>query len=293
MGRSSKEVYGASGQGNVLGMDPDAFTLVTDPKHPLYDRRVHQEPDEKTIRNYRAHGVFTPVVFFKDPETGQFLIVEGRRRVINARELNRRLRDEGFEPITIPAIPKRVLGDGVKPFVGVMISANEMRQGDSLVNRAEKMARALDVGHSLDAVATMFGVNEATVTSAMKLLECCMAVRDAVEAGTITQVVAMKLAKLTPDEQRAKLAEIEAAIEGKAGHERSRAMRAVLDAAPVKRAKPTRKDIAEALKTATGERAEALRWVLGLVDGDQAPEVDPRQATIDEAITAKHSEQAA
>ncbi|WP_412030675.1 hypothetical protein [Burkholderia cenocepacia] len=274
-------------------MDPDAFTLVTDPTHPLYDRRVHQAPDEKTIRNYRAHGVFTPVVFFKDPETGEFLIVEGRRRVINARELNRRLRHEGFEPITIPAIPKRVLGDGVKPFVGVMISANEIRQGDSLVNRAEKMARALDVGHPLDAVATMFGVNEATVTSAMKLLECCMAVRDAVEAGTITQVVAMKLAKLSPDEQRAKLSAIEAAIEGKKGHERSRAMLAVLDAAPVKRAKPTRKDIAEALKTATGERAEALRWVLGLVDGDRVPEVDPRQATIDDAVTAMQPEQAA
>ncbi|MCA8045508.1 hypothetical protein LGM95_03010 [Burkholderia arboris] len=294
MGRSSKEVYGASGQGNVLSMDPDVFTLVTDPKHPLYDRRVHQEPDEKTIRNMRAHGVFTPVVFYKDVETGELLIIEGRRRIINARELNRRLRHEGYEPITVPAIPKRVLGDGVKPFVGVMISANEIRQGDSLVNRAEKMARALDVGHALDAVAAMFGVNEATVTVAMKLLECCMAVRDAVEAGTITQVVAMKLAKLSPEEQRAKLAEIEAAIEGKAGHERSRAMRAVLDAAPVKRAKPTRKDIAEALKTATGERADALRWVLGLTDGEQAPEVDPRQTTIDDAITTStQSEQAA
>ncbi|WP_376699807.1 hypothetical protein [Burkholderia seminalis] len=273
-------------------MDPEAFTLVTDPSHPLYDRRVHQAPDEKTIRNYRAHGVFTPVIFFKDVETGQFLIVEGRKRVINARELNRRLINEGREPITIPAIPKRVLGDGVKPFVGVMISANEIRQADSLVNRAEKMARALDVGHTLEAVSAMFGVNKATVTVAMKLLDCCMAVRDAVEAGTITQVVAMKLAKLSPDEQRGKLAEIEAAIEGKVGHERSRAMRAVLGSAPVKRTKPTRKDIAEALKTATGERAEALRWVLGLVDGEQAPEVDPRQATIDDAITATQSEQA-
>ncbi|MEK6419999.1 MAG: hypothetical protein V4801_10360 [Burkholderia gladioli] len=284
MGRSSKEVYGASGQGNVLGMDPAAFTLVTDPAHPLYDRRVHQAPDEKTIRNYRAHGVFTPVVFFKDVATGEFLIVEGRRRVINARELNRRLIAEGLEPITIPAIPRRVLGDGIKPFVGVMISANEIREGDSLVNRAEKMARAMDVGHTTEAVATMFGVEPATVTGAMKLLECCMAVRDAVEDGTITQAIAMKLSKMAPDEQRAKLADIVVAVEGKTGHFRSRAMRAALGDAPAQRTRPKRAEIVEALKTATGERAEALRWVLGLTEGEQAPEVDPRQTTIDDAI---------
>ncbi|WP_186057730.1 ParB/RepB/Spo0J family partition protein [Burkholderia gladioli] len=287
MGRSSKEVYGSKGSRNLLDMDPESFTLVTDPKHFLYDRRVHQAPNEKTIRNYRVEGVKEPILFYRDVETGKFLVVDGRGRVINARELNRRLIDEGKEPITIPAIALTVPKAGAQKFVGSMISMNEHRVEDSLVNRAEKMANAREVGYSVEMIAVLFGVEPATVTASMKLLDCCMAVRDAVEDGTITQAIAMMLSKLTPDEQRAKLEAIKAAIEGKTGHERSRAMRgAMQDAAPARRARPKRAEIVEALKTATGERAEALRWVLGLADGEQAPETDPRQTTIDDAIAA-------
>ncbi|WP_186183863.1 ParB/RepB/Spo0J family partition protein [Burkholderia gladioli] len=287
MGRSSKEVYGSKGSRNLLDMDPEQFTLVTDPKHFLYDRRVHQAPNEKTIRNYRAEGVKEPILFYRDVENGKFLVVDGRGRVINARELNRRLIDEGREPITIPAIALTVPKDGAQKFVGTMISMNEHRQEDSPMNRAEKMANAREVGYSVDVIGILFGVDPATVVASMKLLDCCMAVRDAVEDGTITQAIAMKLSKMLPDEQRAKLEAIKVAIEGKTGHERSRAMRGALqDAAPARRARPKRAEIVEALKTATGERAEALRWVLGLADGEPAPETDPRQVTIDEAIAA-------
>ncbi len=287
MGRSSKEVYGSKGARTLLDMDPELFTLVTDPQHFLYDRRVHQAPNEKTIRNYRAEGVKEPILFYRDVENGRFLVVDGRGRVINARELNRRLIDEGREPITIPAIALTVPKDGAQKFVGTMISMNEHRQEDSPMNRAEKMANAREVGYSVDVIGILFGVDPATVVASMKLLDCCMAVRDAVEDGTITQAIAMTLSKLTPDEQRAKLEAIKVAIEGKTGHERSRAMRgAMQDAAPARRARPKRAEIVEALKTATGERAEALRWVLGLADGEPAPEADPRQTTIDDAIAA-------
>lgn len=270
MAKNSIDVYGASGKGNVLSMDPDKLTLVTDPKHPLYDRRVHQAPNPKTVRNYRAQGVLEPVLFYKDPETGENLVIDGRRRVINARELNRRLVEAGEEPITIPAIPKRVMRDSDKSFVGMMVSTNEIREEDSPINRAEKMARMLDVGHTEDAIAVAFGVEVPTVRSALKLLDCCMAVRDAVEAEQITVSHALKLAKLSPDEQRAKVQALIDAADGKEGHARSRAQKAVLSG-PAARVRP-RKQIEAALAEATGERLAALRWVLGIDDAEGAQE---------------------
>lgn len=270
MAKNSIDVYGASGKGNVLSMDPDKLTLVTDPKHPLYDRRVHQAPNPKTVRNYRAQGVLEPVLFYKDPETGENLVIDGRRRVINARELNRQLIDAGEEPITIPAIPKRVMRDSDKSFVGMMVSTNEIRKEDSPINRAEKMARMLDVGHTEDAIAVAFGVEVPTVRSALKLLDCCMAVRDAVEAEQITVSHALKLAKLSPDEQRAKVQALIDAADGKEGHARSRAQKAVLGGSAA-RVRP-RKQIEAALAEATGERLAALRWVLGIDDAESAQE---------------------
>ncbi|MFA8403997.1 ParB/RepB/Spo0J family partition protein [Burkholderia pseudomallei] len=270
MAKNSIDVYGASGKGNVLSMDPDKLTLVTDPKHPLYDRRVHQAPNQKTVRNYRAQGVLEPVLFYKDTETGENLVIDGRRRVINARELNRQLIEAGEEPITIPAIPKRVMRDSDKSFVGMMVSTNEIREEDSPINRAEKMARMLDVGHTEDAIAVAFGVEVPTVRSALKLLDCCMAVRDAVEAEQITVSHALKLAKLSPDEQRAKVQALIDAANGKEGHARSRAQKAVLGGTAA-RVRP-RKQIEAALAEATGERLAALRWVLGIDDAESAQE---------------------
>ncbi|NLA16883.1 hypothetical protein GPU89_04060 [Burkholderia cepacia] len=282
MAKSSVEAYGAKSKVTALAMDPNDLELVVDSSHPLYDRRVHQEPNPKTVLNYRAIGVREPVLFYKDPETGKNLVIDGRTRVINARELNRQLIAAGEPPITIPAIPQKVINDGGKSFTAVMVSANEIRHEDSPINRAEKMARMLDVGHTEETVAIHFGVEVPTVRQQLKLLDCTAAVRDALEADQITVSNALKLAKLPPEQQREKVKAVIAAADGKEGHERSRAKAALTgDAAPRMR---TRKQIAAELTNATGERAEALRWVLNLADSEPgAEEADPRQLSIDEA----------
>nr|WP_249180469.1 hypothetical protein [Burkholderia vietnamiensis] len=264
-------------------MDPNDFELVVDPSHPLYDRRVHQEPNPKTVLNYRAIGVRKPVLFYKDPETGKNLVIDGRTRVINARELNRQLIAAGEPPITIPAIPQKFINDGGKSFSAVMVSTNEIRKEDSPINRAEKMARMLNIGHTEDTVAVHFGVEVPTVRQQLKLLDCTSAVRDALEADQITVSNALKLAKLTPEQQREKVAAVISAADGKEGHERARAQKAALtgDTAPRMR---TRKQIVAELANATGERADALRWVLNLADGAPAgTAIDSRQMSIDEA----------
>ncbi|MCA8249156.1 ParB N-terminal domain-containing protein [Burkholderia multivorans] len=280
MAKNSIDAYGAAGKSNVLFFDPDALTLITDPDHPLFDRRALLPYDEALVRNIRHRGVLETILVHKDPETGEVVVVDGRRRVIAAREANRRLRDEGLAPIMVPALPKR--GKQAE-LAGMMVATNEHREHDSPINRAEKMQRLRDLGYDDEQIAAEFRVEPPTVAASLRLLDCTAAVRDALEADQINVSHALKLAKLSPDEQREKVKALIDAAEGKQGHERSRAQKAALtgDAAPRMR---TRKQISAELAKSTGERAAALRWVLNLdCDASAAVAADPRQMSIEEA----------
>ncbi|MCO1358846.1 hypothetical protein L0Y97_07965 [Burkholderia multivorans] len=280
MAKNSIEAYGAAGKSNVLFFDPDALTLITDPTHPLFDRRALLPYDEALVRNIRHRGVLKAILIHKDPETGAVIVVDGRRRVIAAREANRRQRDEGCAPILVPALPKR--GKHAE-LAGMMVATNQHREEDTPINRAEKMQRLRDLGYDDEQIAAEFRVEPQTVAASLRLLDCTAAVRDALEADQIRVSHALKLAKLPPEQQREKVKAVIAAAEGKEGHARARAQKAALtgDAAPRMR---TRKQIVAELENATGERAEALRWVLNL-DGDvpAAAVADPRQMSIGEA----------
>ncbi|MHC7187764.1 ParB/RepB/Spo0J family partition protein, partial [Klebsiella pneumoniae] len=142
-----------------------------------------------------------------------------------------------------------------------MVSENEIRRPDTPLGRAKKMSDALDRGLDEDDIAVLFGCSVQTVRATLSLLDATQAVREAVEAGTVTVTQARQLGALPPEEQRTKVAEIELATAGTKGHEKSRRQRQILG-----EAKPrikSRKEIAKALEDASGEYAEALRWVLG------------------------------
>ncbi|AXK61515.1 ParB N-terminal domain-containing protein [Burkholderia sp. IDO3] len=277
MAKNSIDAYGAAGKSNVLFFDPDALTLITDPAHPLFDRRALLPFDEAMVRNIRHRGVLETILVHKDPETGAVIVVDGRRRVIAAREANRRLRDAGEAVIMVPALPKR---GKQADLAGMMVATNEHREHDSPINRAEKMQRLRDLGYDDEQIAAEFRIEAPTVAASLRLLDCTAAVRDALESDQITVSHALKLAELTPEQQREKVATVIAAADGKEGHAKARAQKAALtgDAAPRMR---TRKQIAAELAQATGERADALRWVLGLdSDAPASFEADPRQMSI-------------
>lgn len=84
---------------------------------------------------------------------------------------------------------------------------------------------------------------------------------------------AQKLAKLPPDEQRAKVEQLLAAGEGEKPHARARAQRAVVEPAPRVR---SRKEIAAALDAARAFEVRAtLEWVLGRRDAMPAADLRP------------------
>ncbi|MDL4444796.1 ParB/RepB/Spo0J family partition protein [Klebsiella michiganensis] len=260
MAKNSVDAYGASGKSNVLFFEPEKLYLVTDKAHPLYDERIHLPINEAMVLNIMDQGVLEPIIVWKDPESGMTCVVDGRQRVRHTLEANKRLVKSGESPLLVPAVAKR--GSAVR-MAQAMVSANEIRQADTPLGRAKKMADALERGHDEEDLALMFGVSIPTVRATLSLLDATQAVKDAVESGTVTVTQARQLASLKPEEQREKVAEIKAATAGTTGHEKARRQRQILgDKKP--RIK-TRKEINKALEAANGEYADALRWVLGEV----------------------------
>ncbi|GKQ08843.1 hypothetical protein NUKP79_25640 [Klebsiella quasipneumoniae] len=258
MAKNSIDVYGASGKTNVLTFEPEHLHLITDKTHPLYDERVHLPIDEGMVLNIAELGVLEPIIVWKDPELGLTCVVVGRQRVKHTLEANKLRLKEGKDPLLVPGVVKRGSANQMAKY---MVSENEIRRPDTPLGRAKKMSDALDRGLDEDDIAVLFGCGVQTVRATLSLLDATQAVREAVEAGTITVTQARQLASLKPEEQREKVKQIETATAGITGHEKARRQRLVLG-----EAKPrikSRKEIAKALEDASGEYAEALRWVLG------------------------------
>ncbi|EIV9529791.1 TPA: ParB/RepB/Spo0J family partition protein [Klebsiella aerogenes] len=243
MAKNSIDAYGASGKTNVLNFEPENLYLVTDKTHPLYDERIHLPINEPMVLNIMDQGVLEPIIV---------------KRVRHTIEANKRLAKEGKPLLMVPAVTKR--GSAVR-MAQAMVSANEIRQADTPLGRAKKMADALERGHDEQDLSLMFGCSVQTVRATLSRLDATQAVKDAVQSGTVTVTQARQLASLEPEAQREKVKEIETATAGTSGHEKARRQRQVLgDAKP--RLK-TRKEINKALESADGEYASALRWVLG------------------------------
>lgn len=265
MAKNSIEAYGASGKTNLLFFDPSALTLVTDVDSPLYDPRVNLPVDEDLARNIDYQGVIEPVIVSKNPETGDAEILVGRQRVKAARLANEWRTARGVDPVMVPGY---VFKGSRRDAIEFIVSENEVRKEDSPLGRAYKMRRMQAIGRGEDQIAVVFGCTVATVRSTLALLECTSAVQKAVEKGSINVTHAKQLSKMAPDEQREKVAALVAAGEGARPHERSRKQRAVMGE---QFRMKSRAQIAKELETAEGERAAALRWVLGMEEGEALP----------------------
>jgi ParB family transcriptional regulator, chromosome partitioning protein len=277
MAKNSIDAYGASGKTNLLFFDPSVLVLVTDEASPLYDPRVHLPVDEDLARNIDYQGVLEPVLIQKNPETGEVEIIVGRQRVKAARLANEWRKARGVAPIQVPAYVHK--GDR-RNALDVIVSENEARQADSPLGRAEKMRRLMAIGRGEDEIAVIFCCKPATVRSTLALLDCCSDVQKAVESGVIGLTHAKKLSALNPVEQREKVVELVAAGEGVKPHERARKQRQALgDDKP--RMKTRKQILAELEIDPTGERAKALRWVLGIEAPIALPGLDEAKAAME------------
>lgn len=264
--KNSKDIYNATGKSNLLTFDPETLTLVTDPKHPLFDERVNLPVSEPLVLNILAHGVLEPVLVRKNPETGDVEVVVGRQRVKACREANKRLKAQGLEPFQIPGIVKRADDGGL---AGMVVSENEIREDDSPIGRAKKAQRLFDLGKTEEQIAIYFGCSKQTVKNMVALLECCADVRNAVESGKIPVSEAYKLSKKEPSEQKDIVAKMITASESAKGkRNKSKAVREAAGGSKLrgKREVDYMKELIEEKCADDAFKAAAvavLEWVLG------------------------------
>lgn len=269
MAKNSREAYNADSTTSLLGWDPEKLHLVIDKMSPLYDERVHLPVSEKMVRSIMHAGVVQPISVVKNPETGDIDVVVGRQRVKAAREANKRLVEQGRDPIEVPGYTRKWLEGGAK-LADVVVIENEIREADTPTGRAAKMAAIRERSGRDDAyLAILFGCSESVVRSTMALLDLTSDAQKAVDSGAIGLGHAAKLAKLKPQEQRVKVAELVKAGDGATPREKVAKQRAIVDGEQLPKMR-SRKEIEVRIKdaedsgTVVGQAtAMALRWALG------------------------------
>lgn len=200
MSDPKKKSIGTSGSTYYL---PDQVKIVTDTKHPLFDERINLPIDPNMVKNVIMYGVLEPVICVREGE--EILVADGRQRVRWTAAANEILAKEGKEPIKFQVVFRR--GDN-RFQMGIMIAANERAEKDGPLVRAQKMQRLLDMGRTEEEAAVTFVVSGQAIRNWKALLECCPKVKAAVDAGKVPASIAIKLSKLSVEEQEKALAEM-------------------------------------------------------------------------------------
>ena len=135
-------------RGTYFKMDPDDLTIVgldTPHKageHHLWDERINLPLDENMVLNIMALGVQESVRVEVEKTKGNgkcAYVVDGRRRVMHAREANRRLKKQGEPPVRVPVIAERNTEE--KDLSMLTVALNEIRLDDPMMVKAAKASR--------------------------------------------------------------------------------------------------------------------------------------------------------
>jgi ParB family transcriptional regulator, chromosome partitioning protein len=213
MGKSSFE----ASRFNGFRFDPSDLVVIgvdteDGSEHPLWDERINLPLDETMVLSFMAIGIKEPITVRKTVVNKKEVaeVVDGRRRVLHAREANRRLAKLGDPLLTVPALVER----GSEGHMShVAIALNEIRKQDDILVKAEKAARMINRGGNVEDVATAFGVSKTAVNNWLKIVELSAPVKKAVADGRISASAASQLHGLSREEQ---LEELEKALQN--GH---------------------------------------------------------------------------
>ena len=205
----------AKGRGDSWLFDPKDLILIGldygDSKHPLYDKRVLNPPNEAMVVSLDKDGQIQPITFRVEEINGEWrpVVVDGRQRVINAREVNRRREATGEKPLLVKAIKSEVAKNNDHKAIGLLVSANAVRTAFTEIEEADLARKMMaEYGYEEEEVAQKFGVSVATLRRRMSVAEATDEVRTAYIAGEVPMGAAVELAKLQPAQQRETLAKM-------------------------------------------------------------------------------------
>jgi len=172
----------------IIGLDTE-----DGPEHPLYDERIKMPLSEDMVLDIMARGVMEPILVRKSNDAVQ--VVDGRRRVMHAREANKRLK----EPVLVPYVLRK--GETDLQSIGVGISANEHRLEDPPMARARKLEKFLAAGGVDEDAAIHFAVTKAAIGQWKKMLTLAPKVQKYIDQRKISASAASKLADLDHEAQ--------------------------------------------------------------------------------------------
>jgi len=293
MAKSADQAYGAENRagGTIMMFDPSKLVVIKDKKDDLYDKRVELPLNEEVVASIMLGGVHKPIVVWKDPETGTVIVLDGKQRMANGLEANKRLVKEK-RPVRL--IPGTVFKGDRKAALAKMIVLNEGNQEPTASNRAESAKRLLAAGYSEAEVGTILHLKIGTLKNYSALLSCAAVVRAAVDAEDIQPTDAYKLSKLEPAEQKEKLATMLEAAKGVVGKRRRAKKMRVATGEKKTRSKKEILKMIEVLGERFGKKAEAtidlLKWVLGEDPPDlNRPAVSVSAPDAPESKTTNHA----
>lgn len=191
-------------------VDPNEVVLIgrdtkDGPNHPRYDVRVLNDFDEAIVEGMIKFGVKKPISVIKVGD--RLEVVDGRQRVINAREANRRIIEAGGMPLRIPLLPPEQ-GTDSKMF-GLTILLNEHVVADTPFGRGQKAQKAFEMGYSEEEIANLFRVSIGTVKNYMSLLALPNEIQQMVVGNKVAATKGYELAQKGEKAQKAFLVRLE------------------------------------------------------------------------------------
>ena len=264
--KSADQVYGAESRagGTVMPFDVDKLNVVSDKEHPLYDDRVEMSINEEVVTSIMEFGVRIPIKVWKNPDSGEVIVLDGKQRVANTKEANKRLKKDNRPLRQIPGV---VFKGSMKAALAEMIILNEGRQEPSVANRVRSVERLLEAGYTEPEVTTIMHLKLGTLRNYRAIVDCAPVVRRAFEAEKILPTEVYRLSKLEPAEQKEKLAVMLKAGEGVVGKRRQAKKRRAATGEKRRRSPKEIGEMIERIGKAFGEAASTtialLQWVLG------------------------------
>lgn len=187
-------------------VDPDWDVLRNHSQRHLIDQRIFNPVDQNTVQSIIANGVIQSITVVKG-EDGRPWVTDGRRRVLHALEANKQLANQGLAvQVRVPALVtnNKNESDGIVK----SLILNTLRRDFTII---EKGRHALSLnenyGMTFAEIGNLFdgGVSDQTIRLWIKLAKLAPEVQKAVENDVIKTSTALKLHKLSNEEQVAEL----------------------------------------------------------------------------------------
>jgi ParB family chromosome partitioning protein len=211
----SKSAIPGAKRGDIFWVEPEDVTIIgldtlhKAGEHPLWDKRIFDPVPEAKVNNIRTYGVREAVKVRKTGmQDGKAVleVIDGRGRTRAARLAKERAEAAGE---VAPALPVMLVRESEERQIGIMVSCNEHRKDDDVLNKARKAAHIASMGrHSRGELANMFGVDNQTILLWENILALAPKVLEAIEQGKLSAYACRPLFKLPHDEQVEKLQEL-------------------------------------------------------------------------------------